>query len=534
MSPKRRDLPEDLPEELRSIYPSLEARGKPVRSRELEEIYNRLEDRPPRHEIRKFRKGLPIRPEIRRGETETSPFSPGGVPMTGVEPGQVTSKSLLRGNALDAALKKSKLQRKPMRYGAQGTVRTSRIQGRLANDSGAGQVDYDDWGRLRPSFSGPETRAIALSNPTRAEIEEFVIDVRNGCVLEGLAEPLSHDGPMKEVVLESGRRINLPDARLAIVQSLARRRLAHIVDRKLPPTTFAYRPQTSRQTALYAAQRLVSTDGFAHCTCADVRQCFPSITVAHIEEAFAVRYPEVHSSMRRLLTYSANVDRLVPVLDGENAGVRYNHQPSAGHLLQGAPIAPMLANVVLAHYADLPSLQRGNPDVVLLRWADDLLFLAKTPEESARALHEVELRLNAAGFSFKEAKCMRDPVDLRTGSIGWLGYELSEAGVRLSADKVQQKLDRVVEAATLRQAHCVLCSTYADMTLESAEAVEAFLGEIRERRPQAWRRFKKRKRKNATKRRHRHVRFYRRYQQVAAAIRGSGQAGIGAKPEEGT
>jgi Reverse transcriptase (RNA-dependent DNA polymerase) len=92
-------------------------------------------------------------------------------------------------------------------------------------------------------------------------------------------------------------------------------------------------------------------------------------------------------------------------------------------LRQGGALSPLLLNVYLDHVLDRP-WKKAHPKIPLIRVVDDLLILARNPEEAGEARAALGTLMGSAGMPLNLKKDLVR--DLRAGeSIEWLGYELS-------------------------------------------------------------------------------------------------------------
>ncbi len=113
--------------------------------------------------------------------------------------------------------------------------------------------------------------------------------------------------------------------------------------------------------------------------------------------------------------------------------------------------------------------RKRNPGVPLLRWADDLLVLAKDKEEAARGREALEQLLLPAGFTLKwrPGEVVRDLRD--GGRAEWLGYGLStEDGLGIKAgltDKAWRSLQQSLE----------LCHTKDDAPIRAVQCINGWV-----------------------------------------------------------
>jgi hypothetical protein len=140
-------------------------------------------------------------------------------------------------------------------------------------------------------------------------------------------------------------------------------------------------------------------------------------------------------------------------------------------VLQGSVLGPMLANTVGHVMIDVP-LRSLRPEVMCLRYADDILLLGKTAGHVEEALEVLHLAVAKWEYQLHAEKTSSGAVDLSRTSMPWLGKELSKGEVRTPDEWVE---DRVAEAL--------------GFTARSTEARSAVRMLLRELRLDPWARF---------------------------------------------
>ncbi|QJW93130.1 reverse transcriptase domain-containing protein [Frigoriglobus tundricola] len=156
-----------------------------------------------------------------------------------------------------------------------------------------------------------------------------------------------------------------------------------------------------------------------HLTC--VQKRFVWLT-ADIKDAFQhVPLSRLLQVVEKLLPDTRLLDLLERVLPGyELPGLR-----------QGGSLSPLMLNLYLHWHCD-HAWQRDHPGTPLIRFADDLLGLCRTPEEAANARVRLEHYLVPAGFTLKPAQKPISALEAG-GTADWLGFAISKPGRGLAA-----------------------------------------------------------------------------------------------------
>lgn len=165
--------------------------------------------------------------------------------------------------------------------------------------------------------------------------------------------------------------------------------LAPVFDRWFRPASMAYRPGLGRDAALQATRSALS-EGFTQVARTDIKACFDSIDQARLLSILETLLPAtdqlLRAALRAALSQPMRVDGTI-------------RERSSG-VTQGAPLSPLLANVMLT---PLDRALEALP-VRCVRYADDLLILARSPAQARDALALCRSAASSLGFELAAGK----------------------------------------------------------------------------------------------------------------------------------
>lgn len=255
--------------------------------------------------------------------------------------------------------------------------------------------------RLRRLAGAADDDGDDLSPPTRlARVPQGALPTTLPTALPNAADPGSWQGAATLARtladdLQHGRYQPQPSRAIALhrpdkpprwVERLARRDalaqrhllalLSPLCERSFHPSSFGFRPGRGRPEAIHAVRNALAA-GCNHVAETDIAHCFDSVPHAQVWAALdELLLPEDHRLRQALQAMLAQ-----PCGHGDDGIARQR----LGGLAQGAPLSPLLANLVLGRIdtalAALP--------VHYVRYADDLVVLAHGKAQAREALERI-------------------------------------------------------------------------------------------------------------------------------------------------
>ena len=188
--------------------------------------------------------------------------------------------------------------------------------------------------------------------------------------------------------------------------------LQPLLDPLFDPRSFGFRPGKGPLRALATADGLYRTNELTVWVSADIRNAFPSVPIGRLLGLVRKYLPDDD-----LLSFVQAATR-----PDKAAGLR-----------QGSPLSPLLLNLYLHHVLDR-EWRRRRPGVPLLRFADDILLLCRTPKQARAAYDDLADLLRPAGFGLKEARTDAVRRLDRGEVVRWMGFGIraGEEGLRCS------------------------------------------------------------------------------------------------------
>ena len=227
------------------------------------------------------------------------------------------------------------------------------------------------------------------------------------------------------------RPLGIPTVRDRIVQTALRLVLEPIFERDFAGHSYGFRPQRGAKDALRRVDGLLRA-GYVYVVDADLQAYFDSIP----REPLRARVRAKVSDGRVLALLDAFLSQ--EIFEG-----LAHWTPEAG-TPQGAVISPLLANL----YLDPLDHRMAAQGFEMVRYADDLVLLCRTPEEAQRALTELRGWTAAAGVRVHPQKTRVVDATQPRG-FDFLGYHF-ERGYRWPRTKSLRKVKDALRAKTRR------------------------------------------------------------------------------------
>jgi RNA-directed DNA polymerase len=248
------------------------------------------------------------------------------------------------------------------------------------------------------------------------------------------------------------RRLGILNIRDRVVHAAVKQVIEPLLEPIFLPHSYGFRPGRSVAGALDGATQTLASlarDALPH-VCAvqlDVANCFDTIDHTILLNQLAEQVSD--SALLEL------IGRLLQVAGTTKAGWWWRRRTLG--LVQGGALSPLLCNLYL-HPLDvaLAELRRQSQHAVtLLRYADDLLLLARDVRLARQAVSTVRGTLGQLGQQLCERKSRvvtaRDGVDwlgvrIQPRPVSWTGRV--EFGYVVPDDRVRRVLDRITEMTT--------------------------------------------------------------------------------------
>jgi RNA-directed DNA polymerase len=281
------------------------------------------------------------------------------------------------------------------------------------------------WKKVRANRGAPGPDGITL-----AEFPEHFRalwpDIRQQ-LLNGAYQP----GPArrKSIPKEDGsqRHLAIPNVIDRLIEQAILLVLTPIFDPGFSESSFGFRPGRSAQEAVKQVQSHIRA-GYRHCVDMDLSKFFDRVQHDVLMSRVARK---VHD--KRLLRLIGRYLRAGVMVDTEL-------QPSLEGTMQGGPLSPLLANILLDDF-DKELESRG---LRFVRYADDFLVFTKTSEAARRVFGSVERyltrKLKLVVNRQKSRTCSTDGVE-------FVGFIFTGYGgqIRVSPKNIKKFKDRVKE-----------------------------------------------------------------------------------------
>ena len=225
----------------------------------------------------------------------------------------------------------------------------------------------------------------------------------------------------------SERHLGIPNVQERLIQQAILQVLTPIFDPGFSESSFGFRPKRSAQEAAKQVQAHIRA-GYRHCVDMDLSKFFDRVQ----HDVLLARVArKVHD--KRLLRLIGRYLRAGVMVDAEL-------QPSIEGTMQGGPLSPLLANILLDDF-DKELERRG---LHFVRYADDFLVFTKTREAARRVFVSVERYLTR---KLKLVVNHQKSRICRTDGVEFLGFLFEGYGgqIRVSPKNIRKFKDRVRE-----------------------------------------------------------------------------------------
>lgn len=171
----------------------------------------------------------------------------------------------------------------------------------------------------------------------------------------------------------SFRNLGIPNVVERLIQQAILQALTPIFDPGFSESSFGFRPKRSAHGAIKQVQHHIRS-GYRHCVDMDLSKFFDRVdhTVLLARVSRKVSDPRLLRLISRYLRAGVMVD--------------FQWEPSVEGTMQGGPLSPLLANVLLDDF-DKELEKRG---LRFVRYADDFLVFTKTEKAAQRVFESVE------------------------------------------------------------------------------------------------------------------------------------------------
>lgn len=281
------------------------------------------------------------------------------------------------------------------------------------------------WKKVKANGGAPGPDGITLEKFFLAFRDQWP-EIRQQ-LLDGTYQP--SPARRKSISKEDGsqRHLGIPNVQDRLVQQAILQILTPIFDPGFSESSFGFRPKRSAQQAAVQVQTHIRA-GYRHCVDMDLSKFFDRVQHDVLMARVARK---VHD--KRLLVLIGRYLRAGVMVDTDL-------QPSTEGTMQGGPLSPLLANILLDDF-DKELERRG---LRFVRYADDFLVFTKTREAARRVFLSVERYLTCK----LKLVVNRQKSSVRsTDGVEFLGFQFTGYGgqIRVSPKNIGKFKDRVRE-----------------------------------------------------------------------------------------
>ncbi|TWT78701.1 Group II intron-encoded protein LtrA [Planctomycetes bacterium CA13] len=273
------------------------------------------------------------------------------------------------------------------------------------------------WARVKANRGAP--------GPDGIMIDEFpdhfreLWPVLRQQLLEGTYKP----GPVRRKSIPKAdggeRHLGIPNVVDRLVQQAILLVLTPIFDPEFSESSFGFRPYRSAHEAIHLVQTHIQA-GYRWCVDMDLSKFFDRVQHDVLMHRVGRKVRD-----KRLLRLIGNYLRAGVMVDTD-------WQPSTEGTMQGGPLSPLLANILLDDF-DKEMERRGHRFV---RYADDFLVFSKTEQSATRVFRSVERyltsKLKLVVNHDKSSVCSAEAVE-------FLGYTFRGFGGRFGVSRKNLK-----------------------------------------------------------------------------------------------
>lgn len=259
------------------------------------------------------------------------------------------------------------------------------------------------WSQVKANRGGAGVDAMTLA--TFEKDAERRLEALSEALRGGTYKPL----PVRRVYIpkpgsHEKRPLGIPAVIDRIVQTALRNVIEPIFEHEFDPSSYGFRPNLGCHDALAQVERLLA-DGHEHVVDVDLRKYFDSIPHDGLMNEVAKRIAD------------GRVLDLIEAYLGQGVLEEMNLWMPEKGTPQGAVISPLLANVYL-HPVDVAMRAAG---FSVVRYADDMVVLCRTPQEAEAALAKLRELVEPRGLQLHPEKTrithLQDP-----SGFQFLGY----------------------------------------------------------------------------------------------------------------
>lgn len=228
------------------------------------------------------------------------------------------------------------------------------------------------------------------------------------------------------------RPLGIPTVRDRVVQMAVKIVIEPLFEADFMPCSFGFRPKRTARQALSTIAGAIR-GGFKHIVDVDLRSYFDTIDHQRLMALVERRVGDIQI-LRMIRAWLR-----AGVMEEGRVDVSYRGTP------QGGVISPLLANIFLHEIDRLwCDSQGGGGTAVLVRYADDMVLMARTEAGARLAWARLQRQVAALDLEVNQEKSMVTTVE---GGFAFLGFEFRERRDRLYMFPRKKAVKTVLERA---------------------------------------------------------------------------------------